>query len=39
VPVTSIAISTVEPLCLADRELAYIAHVSWQVLVNAQLNL
>ena len=38
-PVTGIAISTVEPLCFTDRGLAYIAHVCWQVLVNAQLNL
>ena len=38
-PVTGIAISTVEPLCFTDRGLAYVAHVCWQVLVNVQLNL
>jgi hypothetical protein len=39
VPVTGIAISTVEPLCFTDRGLAYGAHACWQVLVLAQLNL
>ena len=39
VPITGIAISTVEPLCSTVRGLAYIACVCWQVLVNAQLNL
>lgn len=38
-PVTGIAVSTVEPLCFTDRGLAYVAHVCWRVLVNAQLNL
>jgi hypothetical protein len=37
--ITGIAISTAEPLCFTDRGLAYIAHVCWQVLVLAQLNL
>jgi hypothetical protein len=39
VPITGIAISTVEPLCFTDRGLAYGAHVCWQALVLPQLNL
>ena len=39
VPITGIAISTVEPSCFTDRGLAYIARVCWQALLLAQLNL